>query len=98
THRLVKQGLQPDQIATNRQLQITTIYDHIVEIALHDEQFPLESFVSNEKQREVYEAVNRLNSFKLKDIKEVVSEGISYFHIRLTLTQLNQIQLDEVTK
>lgn len=98
TAQLVEHGVTPELIARHRNLRITTIYDHIVEIALHDERFPMENFVSIQKQREVYEAVKKLNSFKLKDIKELVNEEITYFHIRLALTKLKQIQLDEVIK
>lgn len=89
TAYLVKQGLTPQEIASKRYLRITTIYDHIVELALHDRQFPMERFVSIETQREIYEAVKRLNSFKLKDIKQSVTDHISYFQIRLALTKFN---------
>lgn len=91
TEAFVKRGLSPNQIAAKRRLKVTTIYDHIVEIALHDQQFPMERFVSKEMQREVYEAVVRLNSFKLKNIKETISEEISYFQIRLALTRINTL-------
>lgn len=98
TDRLVKRGLTPEQIARKRNLRITTIYDHIVEIALHDESFPMENFISMEKQREVYEAVKSSNSFKLKDIKSYVDEEVTYFQIRLALTKLKQMKHDGVMK
>lgn len=91
TEGYVKRGFTPEQIAMQRGLKVTTIYDHIVEIALHDDQFPLERFVSYEIKREIFEAVTQLNSFKLKNIKALVSEDVSYFQIRLALTKINKL-------
>jgi len=91
TANLVNNNLTPEQIASKRQLKVTTIYDHIVEIALHDERFPMTKFITDAEQQEIYEAVRRLNSFKLKEIKQLVNENISYFQIRLALTKLNQL-------
>lgn len=98
TARLVKQGLSPEQIATHRALRITTIYDHLVEIALHDDTFSIEPYISLGKQQEVREAVQRVNSFTLKDIKAIVGEDISYFQIRLALTRIGKQTLNGVVR
>ena len=66
---------------------MNTIYDHIVEIALHDDNFPIEPFVSREKQDEIFKAAEKLKTRKLKLIKEAVGEDIDYFQIRLALTK-----------
>lgn len=91
TRQLLEQQCTIQEIAQIRNLKINTIYDHIVEIALNDQTFSLHPYVSEVDQQEVIQAVRRINSFKLKDIKEVVSEKISYFQIRLVLTQINKL-------
>lgn len=96
TETFVKRNFTPEQIAAQRQLKVTTIYDHIVEIALHDNEFPLERFVTPQIKQEIYKAVTRVNSFKLKEIKGLVSEEISYFQIRLALTRINKMLAGDV--
>lgn len=91
TLNYIQKGYSPEEIAKFRQLKINTIYDHIVEIALQDTYFPLESFISTNKQEEVFSAVRKLNSLKLKDIKQAVNDDISYFQIRLALTKLHKL-------
>lgn len=88
TKRFVEQGLTPEQIANKRRLKTSTIHDHLVEISLQDPSFPLDRFISQKEQEEIKRAVKTLKTFKLKDIKDNVSDTISYFQIRLTLTKI----------
>lgn len=90
TAHYLKQGLMPEAIARRRNLKMTTIYDHIVEIALHDDHFPIENFVSEQVKLAVYAALKRKRSLKLKDIKESVGDKVSYFQIRLVLASINR--------
>ena len=85
TATLFNKGYTLEEIAIKRKLKINTICDHVVEIALHHPDFPLESYVPVDIQAEIYSAVQQLGSFKLKLIKEKVSGDISYFDIRLVL-------------
>lgn len=96
TAKLLYEGLGPGEIALKRRLRKTTIYDHIVEIALQDEHFPYERFVTKKIEQEIHRAVRQLNSFKLKDIKGIVDPTITYFQIRLVLTKLNRMSTDGV--
>lgn len=91
TLKLIEQGLTLEEIAKKRNLKINTINDHIVEIALQDEHFPIDQFVSQKKQQEIYHAVKQLKSLKLKDIKSAVSNEINYFEIRLALIKFNRL-------
>lgn len=96
TKRLVENGLTLEEIAFKRQLKMTTIYDHIVEIALYDKGFPIDRFISPEEKSVIYNIVKENQSFKLKAIKERVGDDISYFQIRLALTQVERLSNDEV--
>lgn len=89
TYELIKKQYSINDIAYQRRLKRSTIYDHIVEIALYDLDFSIRPFVSYAKQHEIINAVKQKKTFKLKTIKENISEEISYFQIRLTLAQAN---------
>lgn len=90
TNQLLQSGLSAEQIAQKRQLSINTIYDHIVEIALHNSHFPYEQYVTTEETKLVLQIVKRLKTFRLKEIKKYVPDEMTYFQIRLILTQLNK--------
>lgn len=90
TESLLKYGLSVQNIADKRRLSINTIYDHIVEIALHHSNFPYEKYVTDNEEKLILSAVEKLKTFRLKEIKRVLPEDINYFQIRLILTKLNQ--------
>jgi len=96
TKRLVDKGLTLEEIAFKRKLKMTTIYDHIVEIALYDKSFPIDRFISPEEKSIIFNIVKEKQSYKLKAIKERVGDDISYFQIRLALTQIERLSHDEV--
>lgn len=88
TKLLLDRGLNAEQIALKRRLSISTIYDHIVEIALHQTNFPYEQYVTKEDTQLILTVVQNLNTFRLKEIKQAVPDEITYFQIRLILTKL----------
>ncbi|MEN1969126.1 helix-turn-helix domain-containing protein [Lentibacillus sp. N15] len=90
TYRLLKQQHTLDKIAAIRGLKVNTIYDHVVEIALADSTFAIDPFVSNEQYQAIMEAIQQIDSFSLKQIKENVAVDISYFQIRLVLAMIKQ--------
>lgn len=89
TRELLNRQYTAEEIAVMRNLKLNTIYDHLVEIALYDEQFPLEKYINDQDQQEILSVVNRLKSYKLKDIRQEISKEISYFQIRLVLAVEN---------
>lgn len=90
TYKLIEERYSVEDIAQLRRLKVNTIYDHIVEISLYHSDFPIHTYVSEEKQYEIIQAAQQINTSKLKKIKDIVSEEISYFQIRLTLTSINK--------
>ncbi len=88
TFSLLKQGKNIEEIAQMRNLKINTIEDHIVEIALNDPSFTVEAFVSNEKIKRIAETATRLQTRKLRELKQSLGEDIQYFEIRLVLAKL----------
>lgn len=87
TYFYIKKGFTLEQIAAQRKLKINTIYDHIVELAIVEEDFPWRNYVSNEVFENIVHAVQQVGSYTLKEIKSFVPESISYFQIRLVLAK-----------
>lgn len=74
------------EIARIRNLKVSTIEDHIVEIALMDEKFSIDPYVTPSMQERIRLAIKTLNTRKLKRIKEAVPDA-DYFAIRLVLSK-----------
>jgi len=91
TFDLWKKGLSITEIAKIRQLKESTIHDHLVEIAFYERNFPLEKYVKKENTREIMQAMKRVNNYRLKEIKDLVDENVSYFQIRLVLAVQNKL-------
>lgn len=78
-------GYTLEEISATRQLKLSTIEDHIVEMALNDEHFPLKQFVSLEDYRIVQEKSRALKTKRLRVLKETFPQ-LSYFQLRLILS------------
>ncbi|NRD80607.1 helix-turn-helix domain-containing protein [Bacillus sp. BRMEA1] len=86
TLEMLVQGHSLEMIAGRRNLKVSTIEDHIVELALQMEDFSIDPYVERELCEEILE-ISRLSSTKqLKVIKDKVSTA-SYFQIRLVLAK-----------
>lgn len=79
-----------NEIGKMRGLKENTVYDHIVEAALFTHDFPVVHYVSSPQQKQILAAVENDNTYKLKTIKQMVDESISYFQIRLVLATMNK--------
>lgn len=89
TLRLLNEGFSLEAISLRRNLQLNTIHDHIVEIALSTEDFPIRPYVSKQVEKQVQEVAVSLKTRRLKDIKEAFSnKQVDYFQIRLALARL----------
>lgn len=88
TYELWKQGKSLGEIAIIRSLKQNTIEDHIVEIAMNQPDFPISLFVSAETIAKVKDAVSRLQTRKLRLLKQHAGEEVDYFSIRLVLATL----------
>jgi len=78
-------------IARRRDLKENTIYDHIVEIAYMDDQFPVTNYVSKNKQDTIIRTIRQAETHRLREIKELLGDDFSYFEIRLVLAAYNNL-------
>ncbi|WP_088044172.1 helix-turn-helix domain-containing protein [Bacillus sp. EAC] len=92
TKRLFLQGKTIEQIASIRNLKISTIEDHIVECVLSDEKFPIDQFINEDQYKMTKEMILELNTRKLKTIKEALFNKVTYFQIRITLARMGDLK------
>ncbi|KYG35922.1 helix-turn-helix domain-containing protein [Priestia endophytica] len=90
TYELMKRNKSFEDIMRIRRLKKSTIEDHLAEIALFVDDFSLSDYVTNDEQEEIKRVYLKLNTNKLKPIKDEVSSSITYFQIRLVLAHLTK--------
>ncbi|MED4227088.1 helix-turn-helix domain-containing protein [Neobacillus cucumis] len=86
TWNLLKQGYSPKEIADLRNLKLSTIEDHLVEFALHLEEFSIDPYVDKYLQEEIIDFSRRNGTRQLKRIKDQV-KAATYLQIRLILAK-----------
>jgi len=87
TLALYNEGLNPVEIASRRDLQLTTIYSHLSQLYTEGKEVQLEKLVEKEVVDKVRVAFNELDrEIALKPIYEKLNELISYGEIRMSLT------------
>lgn len=87
TLSLYNQGYSLSEIAAVRNLKVSTIEDHFVEIAMNREEFSIDPFVSEELQNKILHVIKKSNTLKLKEIKEHLDNTVSYFVVRLAIAK-----------
>lgn len=88
SYELFVAGRSVSQVQSLRRLRTSTIEDHIVEMAMYLETFPLDQFVPKEAIGTIAE-LREADSWALKPIFEQMT-GISYFQIRLVLARMKR--------
>jgi uncharacterized protein YpbB len=85
TYQLLQQGRSIEEVSKVRGLQVSTIEDHLIEIAIHVPAFDLSPYISNRIIEQVLEVSSQLQTRKLRSIKEELQDKVDYFQIRLAL-------------
>jgi uncharacterized protein YpbB len=83
---LLNQGFTAEEIASIRNLKISTIEDHLVEFALNVKDFSINSYVNEEIQHQILEISKRESTRQLKVIRNTL-KTVSYFQIRLVIAK-----------
>ena len=85
TYELYKDGLSIDEIATERGLSTNTIEGHLIDCLEKGMKVDSESFFPKELEPQILEAIKSFGTGKLKAIKEVLPEQITYGAIRFVI-------------
>lgn len=89
TKLLFGQGMSMEEIAASRNLKMSTIEDHFVEMSINDVQFPVEEFVSQAEMEAVWRKAEELGTKRLRLLKDEFA-NLSYFQLRLILGVLSR--------
>ena len=98
TVQLLKEGKSMKEVAKERELALATIMSHVQQYVSDGNEIDFEVgfdyFFNEEEEKIVLEAINEVGYSKLKDIKEIVPDKISYEAIRAivlkkVITELN---------
>ncbi|MFD1018527.1 helix-turn-helix domain-containing protein [Thalassobacillus hwangdonensis] len=96
TYELLQEGFEPEQIGQIRRLKMSTVQDHLVEIALVVPSFEISDYVTNEAIEQIAATADTLDTNRLKDINAALQQRYDYFQIRMVLAhQQNQAKVGE---
>ncbi|ARJ40170.1 hypothetical protein SporoP8_15515 [Sporosarcina ureae] len=84
TQKLFERGYSVEQIASLRNLKLSTIEDHFIEMAANMDGFPYKEFVTEEQMEMVWRHVEQLQTKRLRLLKQQCPE-LSYFQLRLII-------------
>lgn len=87
TKLLLAKGFSLEKLADKRQLKINTVFDHVIEITLHDDSFEISPFIDQESVVKIIQTAYDLDTYQLRDLKESLGDNYSYFQIRLALAR-----------
>ncbi|WP_273129089.1 helix-turn-helix domain-containing protein [Bacillus weihaiensis] len=90
TKSFLMEGKSITEIAAIRNLKVSTIEDHIVEITLHDQQFSPTDFITDEDFKIISATINQLNTHQLKKVREELNNQYTYFEIRLAFALIGR--------
>ncbi|MER1956286.1 MAG: helix-turn-helix domain-containing protein [Solibacillus sp.] len=86
TAQLYKKGRSLEEISHIRRLKMSTIEDHVVEMAMNEPNFSIDDFVPLEAQQQILQAMEDYETKRLKTLKEILPH-VSYFQLRITLAK-----------
>ena len=84
TYNLYKDGLAIEEIAQTRQMVVSTIEGHLVQYVATGVLCE-DKFVDAKKAKQIIAAAKKLNSFKLGEIKGVLSDEFTYTEIKFAI-------------
>ncbi|MTH53658.1 DNA helicase RecQ [Bacillus mangrovi] len=90
TLKMYKEGIPVQDIAAERDLSVMTVENHLIKCLESGEEMNREKLVPTEYRSQIEEAVKMAGSDRLKPIKELLPEGISYFMIKAYLVMAGQ--------
>ena len=91
TLNMLQSGLSKEAVASVRNLKINTIEDHIVEIVSSVPDFPIETYVSEQEQKQIERVISENETKQLRTIKMELPTEITYFKIRLVMAKMKEV-------
>lgn len=76
------EGKSISEIAEIRGLKITTIENHLLDCYEKNMEISLEKYVNSNFKDDIYKAIENWNGEKLRDLKDMLPDSVSYFDIK----------------
>lgn len=76
------EGKSISEIAEIRGLKVRTIEQHLLDCYEKNMEISLEKYVNSNFKDDIYKAIENWNGEKLRDLKDVLPDGVSYFDIK----------------
>ncbi len=87
TYTFYKEKMSVDEIAEHRNLAVSTVESHLVQCMQDGMDVHMEDLIPDEYVSEIEHAIQQAGGEKLKPIKELLPEEVSYFMIKVYLLQ-----------
>ncbi|WP_068793140.1 helix-turn-helix domain-containing protein [Brevibacillus laterosporus] len=85
TYNMLQKDMTLEEIASRRTIKLNTVEDHLIEAALKGLPCKYGRFVSDQQIQFVHEASDRLQTKRLRLLKDELGHDYSYLQIRLAL-------------
>ncbi|SHJ49503.1 DNA helicase RecQ [Tepidibacter formicigenes] len=85
TYNMYKEGKEIEEIIKERNLTKVTIESHLLKCFDEGLDIDLDEFIQKEYKKEIFDAIKNIGGEKLKPIKEVLPDEVSYFSIKAAL-------------
>lgn len=82
TYNLYNSGKSIDEIANIRELTKTTIENHLLKCYENDLDIDLTKCINTQYENDIISAITKLGSEKLRPLKDILPEEVSYFDIK----------------
>ncbi|PAB60046.1 DNA helicase RecQ [Anaeromicrobium sediminis] len=92
TLNMYKEGKSLKEISEERDMKILTINNHIIRCASEGLEIDLDDFIPSSYEDIILEKINEIGAEKLKPIKEVLPQDVSYLAIKAVLCKHNMIE------
>lgn len=86
---MYKTGLSLEEIARTRSLKITTIQEHIIRCGAEGHYLDWDFFIPQEYESLILEKIKKLGAEKLRPIKDVLPDEVTYMAIKAVLAKNN---------
>ncbi len=87
TYALIQKGWGVEQIAKSRNVKVSTVEDHLAEIALRCPEWDCRAYLDPQLGAQIMRVSEALQTSRLRLIKDQLGTGVSYLQIRLALAR-----------
>jgi uncharacterized protein YpbB len=87
TYSLIERGIDKDEIAKIRRVKVSTVEDHLVEMALRCPEWDCSRYLDENLGALIVQTSEQLKTSRLRLIKDSLGTSVSYLQIRLALAR-----------